>query len=489
MAASEYPGVCPARPARMLRRILILTLGIFSLCPQGLAQQASPQTIADELFAHSDWEKAAQAYSALTASDPKNGLAWQNLGECFLQLHKFDQAVQAFTAASEQNFRPLVNRVNVARAYAEKGDRDPAFKTLNEVVASGQGGRVRPFILSSTEFTKYREDAQFKSILEAIAPCKSPEFRQFDFWVGDWEVQDPAGNVVGQNLVTLEQDGCLIIEHWKDAGGVQTGTSFNYYDIRDKKWHQLYLDNSGNAGAFPAMAGDFTGGKMVLLTDEKSTPLYRWTWYTLVPDRVRQMAEQSSDGQKTWQIFWDSVYVRKSAKPGKSDAQSAKQLDQRDAALHPCENDRRYRAFDFWVGEWEVRPTGQPNAKPQHSSIQRILGGCVIFENYTYEGSLYEGKGFNIFDVNSGRWHQTYVDSTGTFHQWDGEVRDNVMYYVGANLTSEGGRSWDKITYFKLDNGHVRHLSQRSKDGGKTWDTYFDGEYTPVNATASKQSK
>jgi tetratricopeptide (TPR) repeat protein len=314
MPASEYPGACPVQS---LSRILILVLSFFCLNSQVLAQQPSPQAIADEYFAHSDWEKAAHAYSALTSSDSKNGLAWQNLGECFLQLHKFDQAVEAFTVAAELNFRPLINKVNVARAYAEKGDRNQAFKALNEVVATGQGGRVRPFILASTEFTKYRDDLQFKSILEAVAPCKSPEFRQFDFWVGDWEVQDPSGNVVGQNLVTLEQDGCLIIEHWKDAGGVQTGTSFNYYDIRDKKWHQLYLDNSGNAGAFPAMAGNLTGGKMILLTNEKASPVFRWTWYTLAPDHVRQMAEQSSDAQKSWQIFWDSMYARKKTPPVK----------------------------------------------------------------------------------------------------------------------------------------------------------------------------
>jgi hypothetical protein len=37
----------------------------------------------------------------------------------------------------------------------------------------------------------------------------------------------------------------------------------------------------------------------------------RWTWYTLVPNKVRQMAEQSADNQKTWNITWDSVYVKK----------------------------------------------------------------------------------------------------------------------------------------------------------------------------------
>jgi hypothetical protein len=121
------------------------------------------------------------------------------------------------------------------------------------------------------------------------------------------------GPVVGHNRVTLEQEGCLLVEHWTAASGGQTGTSFNYYDVRDKKWHQLYLDNSGNAGAFPAMAGNLVDGKMVLLTDEKQTPVSRWTWYVLEPGKVRQMAEQSSDAQKTWNIVWDSVYAKPEA--------------------------------------------------------------------------------------------------------------------------------------------------------------------------------
>jgi hypothetical protein len=144
-------------------------------------------------------------------------------------------------------------------------------------------------------------------------PCQSPEYRQFDFWVGDWDVHSPNGPSVGHNVVTVEQDGCLLIEHWTALTGGETGTSFNYYDVRDKKWHQLYLDNSGNAGNFPAMSGDFIDGKMVLLSDEKKTPVFRWTWYVLGPGRVRQMAEKSDDGQGNWKIFWDSEYVTRNA--------------------------------------------------------------------------------------------------------------------------------------------------------------------------------
>ena len=139
--------------------------------------------------------------------------------------------------------------------------------------------------------------------------CQAAEYRQFDFWIGDWEVQDLKGNVVGTNKVTREQDGCLLVEHWTSSRGKETGTSFNYYDVRDKKWHQLYLSNSGNAGAFPAMAGQLNDGKMVLISDESATPVFRWTWYVISPGHVRQMAERSSDGQKTWKTIWDSIYV------------------------------------------------------------------------------------------------------------------------------------------------------------------------------------
>jgi hypothetical protein len=58
------------------------------------------------------------------------------------------------------------------------------------------------------------------------------------------------------------------------------------------------------------MAGHLTGGKMVLLSDQTKSPVSRWTWYVPEPGKVRQMAEQSTDAEKTWSIISDSVYVR-----------------------------------------------------------------------------------------------------------------------------------------------------------------------------------
>jgi Tetratricopeptide repeat len=295
----------------MNRLTILVALVCFSLSipARSSAQQSSAMQAANDLLAQSKWPEAAKAFADITAKDPKNGAAWQNLGEALLQQHQQPAAIAAFTRAAQAGFRPVLNQVNIARAYADAQDRAKTLAALQQVVDSGNGGRMRPIILGSTEFSVLTSDPEFQKLMEKTRPCTTPEYRQFDFWIGDWDVQ-VQGQSAGHNLVTLEQEGCLLVEHWKASTGGQTGTSFNYYDVRDKKWHQLYLDNSGNAGAFPAMAGALVAGKMVLITDTAVSPVSRWTWYVVSPGKVRQMGEQSTDGQKTWNTTWDSVYVK-----------------------------------------------------------------------------------------------------------------------------------------------------------------------------------
>ena len=53
--------------------------------------------------------------------------------------------------------------------------------------------------------------------------CDGPEHRQFDFWVGEWQVRDPSGQVIGTNAITRSYDGCLLIERWEGASGERGG--------------------------------------------------------------------------------------------------------------------------------------------------------------------------------------------------------------------------------------------------------------------------
>jgi tetratricopeptide (TPR) repeat protein len=276
-----------------------------------LASSALAQTLyeANSLLHDQKFPAAAKAFTSLTKSQPDNGAVWTGLGEAELQQKHFSQAEAAYQKAKQLNFRPAMTAVNLARVAAASGDNGKVYAILNDITSQGLGQPARNMILAYPEFEPLATDPTFTDLLAKMKPCTSPEYRQFDFWLGSWEVHDPKGNLVGHNDVTLEQDGCLIVEHWKSLR-TETGTSFNYYDNKEEKWHQLYIANNGIASSYPPMAGDLQHGKMVLLTDNDPKNIYRWTWTPLASKRVRQMAEQSRDGGVTWTMIWDSIYVK-----------------------------------------------------------------------------------------------------------------------------------------------------------------------------------
>ena len=145
----------------------------------------------------------------------------------------------------------------------------------------------------------------------------------------------------------------------------------------------------------------------------------------------------------------------------------------------PCEHDPVYRQFDYWLGTWDVRATGAPAGTPPATNvITKIHNGCVIFESWTAPGQT--GQSFNIYDRVSGRWHQTWVDSTGSLHEYWGGVTDGNMVYEGDIPAPPGreGRVHTRLTFFRLPDGSVRQYSERTEDGGETWQVNYDLIYT-----------
>ncbi|MEO1136928.1 MAG: hypothetical protein AAFW68_10040, partial [Pseudomonadota bacterium] len=61
-------------------------------------------------------------------------------------------------------------------------------------------------------------------------------------------------------------------------------------------------------------------------------------------------------------------------------ADSAGQQPQQNARQNPCDA-LEYRAFDFWIGEWEV--FNQDGSKAGENSIRREEYGCLLVERWT----------------------------------------------------------------------------------------------------------
>jgi hypothetical protein len=151
-------------------------------------------------------------------------------------------------------------------------------------------------------------------ILGAQAPptrgCTAPEHRQFDFWVGEWRVFNPAGRPAGTNRITSVLDGCALLEEWTGAGG-STGKSLNFYDRAARAWTQTWIDNTGQP---LRIKGGLRDGRMVMEAEHSDSSgrvtVERITWTPIARDTVRQHWERSTDGRKTWVASFDGRYVR-----------------------------------------------------------------------------------------------------------------------------------------------------------------------------------
>jgi len=148
--------------------------------------------------------------------------------------------------------------------------------------------------------------------VHAVTACASADQRQFDFWLGDWDVFDTATRQkAGRNLVTAVLDGCALQEHWTGVDG-DTGTSLNTYFAGDRRWHQTWVDNHGG---LLRLDGRFESGRMSLsgarTTRNGQRVIDRIVW-TLEPNGdVRQVWDSSGDHGTTWRNVFDGTYVKR----------------------------------------------------------------------------------------------------------------------------------------------------------------------------------
>jgi tetratricopeptide (TPR) repeat protein len=281
------------------------------------AQNSSQKISMDEanaFFQAKDWANAAKAFEAITKKEPANFQAWNQLGATLLALNKYDQAAAAYEKAVAINSSSPIPQYNLACAYARLNDKDKAFEALNKIASKGF---FQPEQFSGdADLASLHDDPRFKELLsqaqKAVRPCTaSPEYRQFDFWIGEWEVQTASGQPAGKSSVQLILGDCVIFENWTGALGMN-GKSFNIYNATRRQWQQTWVNDRGISTEF---AGEFKNDRMEFLVEQvgpdANKQLRRMTLFNLDPDRVRQLGEISTDEGKTWSVQYDLLYLRK----------------------------------------------------------------------------------------------------------------------------------------------------------------------------------
>jgi hypothetical protein len=139
--------------------------------------------------------------------------------------------------------------------------------------------------------------------------CVAPEYRQFDFWAGDWDAfdVDKPTTKVARTRVDHILEGCVLLEDYQGTNGAK-GQSFSIYDAARKVWHQSWVTNRGQ---LLVIEGALQAGEMVL-TGIDHTPsgeerLVRGIWKP-IDGGVRETAVISTDGGKTWKPWFDLIF-------------------------------------------------------------------------------------------------------------------------------------------------------------------------------------
>lgn len=274
------------------------------------AAQGTPE--ADALFEAQKWPEAAKAYEGLVNADPTNGRLWYRLGVSLLSLKEYKRAALAFHKAVEIGKRPEP-MYGLASSYARLNDKEQAFGWLKKALDAHLSQPER--IETDANFASLRDDQRFKEILAEVAKLKNPcgnqiEYKQFDFWVGEWVVTSE-GQQVATSSIQRIVNSCIIFENYLQADGY-LGKSFNFFDAHLRKWRQTWVDARGFVSEF---AGEYKDGAMRFEGEshlaDGSKVLRHMTLFKLSADRVRQLSEVSTDEGKTWRVNYDFIYTRK----------------------------------------------------------------------------------------------------------------------------------------------------------------------------------
>lgn len=268
---------------------------------------------AGEHFQQGEWQQAASGYAALVKLDPQFRQGWFRLGFAQHSLGNFSEAATAYQKAIALGAPPIA-QYNLACAFARLGKTDSALDMLEQSLNAGFTQQTT--LESDTDFASLLDNARFKELnqrmLRAAFPCKyDPRYRQFDFWIGEWEVYNPAGQKVGTNSIQQILGSCVLLENWTSGAG-SMGKSFNTFNTSTGTWQQTWVDDQGTV---IELAGVLKGKTLTLEGTTRDTAgaitLHRLSFTSVDANTVRQFWEQSTDNGATWNAAFDGKYVRK----------------------------------------------------------------------------------------------------------------------------------------------------------------------------------
>lgn len=137
-----------------------------------------------------------------------------------------------------------------------------------------------------------------------------------------------------------------------------------------------------------------------------------------------------------------------------------------------------HKAFDFWVGEWQV--TNPDGSVAGTNVIKKLENGCVLNESWTSAKSKSTGASMNFYNQTSGKWEQLWLDNSGGHLKLKGNRLNNQMILSSDEfIGSDGNKTVNRITWTLNKDGTVQQLWEVLQDN-EVVNVAFDGRYRKI---------
>jgi hypothetical protein len=286
--------------------------------------------------------------------------------------------------------------------------------------------------------------------------CRAPEYRQFDFWIGNWNIRNANDQPAGVSEVYPVLGGCAVIE--KFLGGA--GLSLNAYDEGTRAWNQFYVFAQGG---ILLLRGAFRNDSMIL--SERRGPAVNdvWVW-TLNPDS--SVTQQSTlFVNDTARAGFLGRYVRRATPPnfpapGVTNCAAA-----------------AWRQMDFLIGTWDVHEGSTASAPQGTLTVTTDASKCILMESLAGRAE-FEALGFGSYHPQARRWFRSYMDTDGRYLLMSGTQSGNRMTLSGSRVAANGATVLVRVSWESETADRVLQRWELSSDGGASWHVTKDYTFT-----------
>lgn len=287
------------------------------------------------------------------------------------------------------------------------------------------------------------------------AACEAAEHRQFDFWVGQWNVQnfqkrpdapeDTKLYETGTATADIQPilDGCAVVEHWEGRllpDRRILGFSLRSWDPETERWHVVLNWPAPAAPSFFEIEGAFSGDHGDFIFPGRQGGFVRYRFSGTQGGEPRWAGASAEQREGPWTDFWRMHFT-----PRREAAHGLRHGRSRSTDHCPGEE---FRRFDFLIGEWTGVETvfgseGQ-HRRPIAVRSWSILEGCAIVDRVSAGEGADNSRQFRVrsFVPTENRWAQYTLSSGG--HRpvrWEGtEAADNRAVMVTGMVAAEPGQ-------------------------------------------------